>query len=472
MIQRLLFFLLIISISTYFLVITPGCANMLPPTGGPRDSLPPELIEVNPDDSTRNFTGKRITFVFDEFVQLDNPVANVLVSPTPKNPPEIKSKLRTVTVELKDTLEENTTYTIDFGNSIKDINEQNTLRDFSYLFSTGSTLDSLEFIGKVILAETGEIDSTLTVLLHRNLDDSAVAKDRPRYRARLDRQGNFRFTNLPHGVFAVYAISDKGGGLNYLSREQLFGFLDQPVNIDSNTPPVTIYAYQAPKDTTSSVPAIRSTAIRGAPSVADRRLRIETNLVDGQLDLLKNLEIRFPATPLRYFDSSKVQFLNESFNPVTGYRFTLDTSRQKVTLQYNWAPYWQYHLIIDKDFAEDTLGRKLLRSDTLSFRTRKETEYGEVRLRFPNLDLQRNPVLLFVQNNTIVQSHVFTSKQFNARLFNPGEYQLRILYDDNKNGKFDPGEFFGVRRQPERVVTIERRITIKPNWVNEVDINL
>lgn len=443
---------------------------MLPPTGGPRDSLPPELIDVNPGDSSRNFTGKKITFVFDEFIQLDNVLAKVLVSPTPKVFPTITSRLRTLTVELKDTLEENTTYTIDFGDAVRDINEQNSLRDFSYLFSTGPILDSLQLTGNVILAETGEVDSTLTVLLHRHLDDSAVIKDRPRYRARLDREGNFRFTNLPQGVFAVYAIKDQGGG-GYQSQKQLFGFLDKPVTIDSATPPVTIYAYEGEKDTTKAT-AIRPTAVRGAPSGADRRLRIEANLVDGQLDLLKNLEIRFPAAPLRYFDSSKVQFLNESFTPLTGHRFLHDTTDQKITLQYNWAPYSQYHLIVDKDFAEDTMGRKLLKNDTLSFRTRKENEYGEVRLRFPNIDLQRNPVLLFVQNNSIVHTHVFTSRQFNSRLFNPGEYQLRILYDDNKNEKWDPGEFFGVRRQPERVVTIERRITIKPNWVNEVDINL
>jgi len=468
--HRALLILFSLSITLYFLLIAQGCANMIPPSGGPRDSLPPTLVNVNPSDSARNFGGKKITFVFDEFVQLDNVQANVLISPTPKVFPTINARLRTLTVDLKDTLEPNTTYTIDFGNAIRDINEQNAIRNFTYLFSTGSSLDSFELTGKVILAESGETDSTLIVLLHRNLDDSAVIKERPRYRARLDGNGNFRFRNLPAGTFAVYALKDEGSAM-YLQKTQLFAFLQAPVTINSSTEPVTLFAYSAP-DPRPTTPAARAITVRTSPSAQERRLRLDANLVDGELDLLKNLEINFPSAPLKYFDSSKVRFVNENFSPLTGYRYLRDTSNQKISLQYNWVANTQYHLIVDKDFAEDSSGRKLLKLDTLSFKTRKENEYGEVRLRFPNIDLQKNPVLLFMQNNSIAHTHIFTSNTFNARLFRPGEYELRILYDENKNGKWDPGEFFTMRRQPEKVLSIPRRVIIKPNWLNEVDINL
>src|SRR5690242_11362309 len=104
------------SVVTAFIISTTqsGCANQIPPTGGPRDSLPPVLLHVAPGDSTLGFTGKKVVLNFNEYVQLDNAQKNVLINPTPKNMPTIEQKLRTISVTLRDTLEENTTYTIDF----------------------------------------------------------------------------------------------------------------------------------------------------------------------------------------------------------------------------------------------------------------------------------------------------------------------------------------------------------------------
>jgi hypothetical protein len=177
--------------------LNTGCANQIPPTGGVRDSLPPILISARPADSSRNFTGKKIVFEFNEFVTVENATQNLLVSPTPKISPEVVSKLHTVTLTIKDTLEPNTTYTYDFGNAIKDINESNILKNFSYTFSTGNKLDDLQFTGKVLLAESGLTDSTLIAVLYRKGEDSAVIKENPRYITRIDKEGNFHFKNLP-----------------------------------------------------------------------------------------------------------------------------------------------------------------------------------------------------------------------------------------------------------------------------------
>ena len=123
--------------------------------------------------------------------------------------------MNTITVKLKDTLEPNTTYTLNFGNAIKDVNEGNILKNFTYIFSTGTYIDSLELRGKVLLAETGETDTTLTVMLHTNKDDSAVVKEKPRYIAKVGRQGNFDFQNLPPETFYLYALKDEGGTHRY-----------------------------------------------------------------------------------------------------------------------------------------------------------------------------------------------------------------------------------------------------------------
>jgi len=140
---------------------SPGCANIIPPEGGPRDSLAPRAIAVRPADSTRNFSERRITFNFDEYVEVQNVQQNLVVSPLPKNMPIVEAKLKTVTVRIRDTLEPNTTYAFNFTKVIKDVNEGNEVKDFIYVFSTGQTIDSLELTGLVVLAENEKADSTL-----------------------------------------------------------------------------------------------------------------------------------------------------------------------------------------------------------------------------------------------------------------------------------------------------------------------
>lgn len=462
--------LLAIFFFTEFTGLT-GCANIVPPMGGPRDSLPPLIVSVSPKDSSLNFDARRITFVFNEFVQVDNNIQQtLLITPTPKIPPTVEGRLRTVTVQIKDTLEPNTTYTFNFGNAIKDVNESNPLTDFTYIFSTGPIIDSLTFTGKILVAETGVPDSTLFVWLHKNLEDSAVIKERPRYIARVDKDGNFLFRNLPPGTFALYGIKDDANSKRYLSKSQLFAFSDSPVVVSSNTTPVTLYAYAEP-DTGRTPPAL-SLGARARPTAStDRRLRLVPNLSNDQHDLLDTLIISAATDPFRFVDSSKISLRNAQFEPVT-FSVITDTAKKKFSIFHTWQENTQYHLILDKDFAEDTAGKRLLRNDTISFKTKKESEYGMVRLRFPNLDLSKNPVLLMIQNNQVVLSHPFQSKEYYARLVKPGDFELRILYDTNKNGRWDAGEFFKTRRQPERVVPISRRITVKANWDNEVDITL
>src|SRR5690242_16994874 len=238
-----LFFLIILSISK--IVVLCGCANIIPPEGGPRDTIPPVILKVSPSDSTRNFTGKTIVFTFDEFVELDNVAENLLVSPLPKHNPDVSSKLKTVTIKIKDSLEANTTYSFDFGKAVKDFTEGNPVKDFTYTFTTGQYFDSLQLQGHVILAETGKIDTTLIVMLHTNARDSAVVINRPRYIAKLDSKGRFLFKNLPPKTFYIYALKDENGTLRYLQDKLLFGFADKPVTVQAKTEDLTLYAYAA-----------------------------------------------------------------------------------------------------------------------------------------------------------------------------------------------------------------------------------
>ena len=470
--HRLLFILIAFSILVMSITGGSGCANIIPPAGGPKDSIPPKLESATPGDSALNFKSTRITFTFDEYVEVQDIQDQLLVSPTPRISPSVDWRLNTVTVRIRDSLEPNTTYTFNFGNAIRDINEANPVKDFTYTFSTGPYIDSLEFSGNVLLAETGKVDSTLIVMLHSNMDDSAVIKEKPRYFSKLDSRGRFVFRNLPAKTYRVYALKDDGRTMRYFDNKQLFAFADAPVIISDTTKPITLYAYS----TVSDKPATGTggTSIggrtRGSIPTAERRLKIGTNLVADQQDLLSNLILSFDL-PLRVFDSTKLSLrMDSSFTPVPDYRIIRDTSGKKLELVNKWKENTQYHLILQKDFAEDTAGKKLLKDDTVSFRSRRLADYGEVRIRFRNLDLSKNPVLVFVLNGTVTQTFPLTGIEFSQPLFLPGDYELRIIFDENRNGRWDPGEFFEKHQQPEKVVPIERRVNIKPNWENEFEI--
>ncbi|MBL7737812.1 MAG: Ig-like domain-containing protein [Chitinophagaceae bacterium] len=460
------------AVTLFALIITtggPGCANIIPPEGGFRDTLGPVLLKANPRDSTLNFQGNKITLTFDEFVQLDNFMQNVLVSPIPRSVPNANYKLNTVTIRLRDSLEANTTYSIDFGNAIKDVNEGNIMKGFRYVFSTGPSIDSLSFGGNVLLAESGKADSTLIVILHKSSQDSAILKEKPRYMAKLNGKGGFLFSNLPADTFYVYAMKDDSRTYRY-DAKKLFAFADSPIVAQNNTPQKTLYAYVTAKATETT--SATSSGTTGQRNAADKRLKFQTTTTASKQDLLKKFSFTFER-PLRQFDSSKVRFATDTvFTPIRNYSWSLDSTKKKLALNYTWSENTLYHLILEKEFATDTLGQQMLRPDTITFITMKNSDYGKLAIRFRNLDMAKNPVLQFVQSETVTASFPLNAVTFSQELFPPGEYDLRILQDANKNGVWDPGEFFGRHRQPELVTPVQRKISVKPNWENEFEIAL
>jgi hypothetical protein len=450
-----------------------GCANIIPPSGGPRDSLPPTLLKAEPGMNALHVTDKKIVLNFDEYIDLKDVRNNLIVSPVPRILPTVTSHLKVVTIEMRDTLRPNTTYALNFGRAVTDVNEGNVLKNFTYAFSTGSYVDSLRYSGRVLMAYTGKPDSTLIAMLHDKLYDSAVAKERPRYIARVDSSGNFTFTHVKPGIYALFALKDETGTHEYTSKAQTFAFADSPVDLSKSTAPLLLYAYE---DTTSNAfKKPKKLLLPAAPKKEDKdkpkRLLIATNTPGGSLSLHNQFEMIF-NTPLKYYDSTKIHFTNDSFQNFTQYHWMLDSTGKKLTLTQAWKPGTRYHLILEKDFAEDTLGDRLLKADTISFSTKKESDYGNLRLRFRNLDLSRHPILLFFQSDKLFLTYkIGSSLRYNNKLFEPADYQLRILYDTNQNGIWDPGNYYD-HLQPEIAVPLKNKISVRANWDNEVDITL
>jgi hypothetical protein len=450
--------------STLFICATggSGCANMIPPQGGLKDTLPPVLLNAVPADSTLNFRGARITLTFDEFIDLQDVQGNLLFTPIFENPPVVEARLRTVTIRLRDSLEANTTYTFDFGNALRDINEGNISRNFVYRMSTGPALDSLQLSGTVVNAENGAADSTMIVVLHSSFDDSAVFKSRPRYVSRVNRNGVFQFTALPRDTFAIYAIGDAGIMRRYTSPTQAFAFTDSAVVSGQDS--VRLFAYKEVAGNGAQRPA--TTAATVGNTAADRRLRFTTNATGNQQDLTSDFKLVFER-PLRQFDSAKVRlFTDSTFDPAPPYRWAADSTGKEWRLQTSWIPDKNYHLIMAQDFATDTLGRQLLKADTVSFRARRLDEYGALNIELRSADTTQNPVLQFVQNDNVVFSVPISSGRFVQQLFLPGDYTLRLLYDRNGNGRWDAGRFFGTRSQPEIASPFPQKITVKKDQEN------
>ncbi|MEP6676277.1 MAG: Ig-like domain-containing protein [Ferruginibacter sp.] len=459
--RNLLYIFSIITIVTAFYITGSGCAQIGAPTGGPRDTIAPVLVNASPKLQSVNVTGNKITLSFNEYVELKDVQNNVLISPLPIKAPSVDYKLKTVTVKLKDTLQPNTTYTVDFGNAIVDINEGNPFRRFTYVFSTGKFIDSLSLTGKIILAETGKADSTIIAMLYRNADDSSVRKRKPDYVARLDSGGNYNFNNLPSGNFKLYALRDGDGGKTYNSKSEMFAFADQVINTGTtNTAPV-MYAFEEQKE----IKIVPGPTIRTA---ADKKLKYTSSLLSGSQSLLNDINITFNR-PLKILDTNKIRITDTSYVPVASSSFKLDSSRKILTIKNKWAEDNPYRLIIDKESVKDSADNFLAKSDTLKFNTKKLTDYGSIVLRFTGLNISKHPVLQFIQNDEIKFSYALTSNEWSNKLFEPGEYELRILYDDNNNGKWDPGNY-SKKQQPEKAIALPQKLAIRGNWENERDV--
>ncbi|WP_308770266.1 Ig-like domain-containing protein [uncultured Bacteroides sp.] len=215
-----------------FLLVIIGfyaCASTGMPDGGPYDETPPKFVRATPEPNATNNKRKKISIEFDEYIKLDKPSEKVIISPPQKEAPEVKVSGHRVLVEFFDTLQENTTYTIDFGDAIVDNNEDNPLGNFAYAFSTGAHIDTMEVSGTVLNAENLEPVKGIQVGLHKNLEDSAFVKLPFDRISRTDSRGHFTIRGVAPGKYRIYALMD--GNQNYLfdSKTEAIAFLDSLV---------------------------------------------------------------------------------------------------------------------------------------------------------------------------------------------------------------------------------------------------
>ena len=462
MIKRVIYFIVIAFIGQICSLFIIGCAQIGSPTGGPKDTAAPVLIKAIPSNNQTNFSGNKITLTFDEYVDLQDVQSNLLVSPSPKNNPSINSNLKTITIKLKDSLLPNTTYGINFSNAIKDINEGNVLSNFVYTFSTGEYIDSLKIEGKVMMAETGKIDSTLNVLLYKNTSDTEVTTRRPDYVAKLKGDGSFTFKNLPSGNFNIYALKDGDGNKYYNAATEPFGFFNTEINpLDSNDK-IQLFAYSEKKQDASTAPTVRNEK--------EKRLKLANNFIYGKQDLLNTLQLS-SILPLKIFDADSIILMDTNFVKIKDYSIGIDSSRKKISIDYKWPSNQPFNLVVLKNGLSDSSGLKLFKNDTIKFYTKSISEYGSLKITFKNIDLTQHPILYFLDGENVKNTFNIQNENWENKMMLPGDFGLRILYDKNNNGQWDPGNY-KLKLQPENTISLPEKINIKADWENEREIVL
>lgn len=209
-------------------MLLAACASIGRPEGGARDELPPVFVRSNPEKGSLNFTGNKVSIYFDENVKMEDVVNKVVVSPVQKQPPSISANGKHLSVEFRDTLLPNATYTIDFSDAIRDLNEGNILDGFAFDFSTGETRDSLAISGMLFEARNLEPAQGVIVGVYSNLSDTAITTLPFERIAKTNQYGQFVIQNLAPGTYNVYAVNDLNRDYHW-DRSEDVAFLGRTV---------------------------------------------------------------------------------------------------------------------------------------------------------------------------------------------------------------------------------------------------
>ena len=207
-----------------------SCARMGQPDGGWYDDTPPRVVHTDPADKGTGVKSKKVTITFDEFIKLEDATSKVVISPPQIEPADIKASGKKIVVELKDSLMDNTTYTIDFSDAISDNNEGNPMGNYTYSFSTGERIDTFEVSGNVLDATNLEPIKGILVGLYDDLSDTVFAR-KPFIRvSRTDSRGRFVIRGIAPGTYRVYALQDADGNYIYSQKSEMLAFSHETFN--------------------------------------------------------------------------------------------------------------------------------------------------------------------------------------------------------------------------------------------------
>jgi hypothetical protein len=494
--------------------MSSGCANITAPTGGQRDTIPPRLVSVMPQDSLLNTKIKKIELYFDEYITVSDAAKEVELSPMLPIAPSVTGLNKHVVVKIVDSLlEDSTTYTISFGSAVKDLHEGNPFRRYTYVFSTGPYFDSLQLQGQVIDAATGLPDSGgVTVELYGAAEtDSAIVQHKPKYITKADAKGIFRFKGLPKRNFHIHALKDANGNYMYDGpiAGEMIAFNDSFVTSgDTSRPKVLLKIFAEIPDTADKKKLSKSKEDRLDKRNKPKKdegltysVNVDTaNVEKRSFDINQTINVTFNAAPVLNTDKIMLSYDSADVTIDPDLVFVLDSTPAhvlhiKTTLSENAV----YTLRLAKGFAKDTSGAEIMPARFV-FRTMDQTDYGKFKIHLPSKYLQkfkntwdtvsvvraaddtvvrkvryRNPnpefpgyVLKVTRDNDSVYQKPITDTIVSLSRLKPGKYIFRVVVDKNGNGQWDTGDLFE-KIQPEEVIPYPTPADLKANWENVFD---
>jgi uncharacterized protein (DUF2141 family) len=513
-----------------------SCANQTTPTGGPKDDKAPKLLNSNPSNNSKNFDRTILEFEFDEDIQTNNPNEEILITPTvgKKTKFMVKRNKLVITPELP--WKENTTYNINFREGVQDITERNRPENLQVAFSTGPEIDSLYIKGTLREALKETIPENITVALYQS-DTFNIYKHVPTYFTKSNKKGEYQINNLKEGAYTLYAFQDKNKNLKVDSRSEKFGFLANPVILDTTyrSKKYEIRSMQVdtrnPKVTTIRNSEIKSRIRLNKPidslvierqnndtisyHYADNQAEIDiyhylhnTDSIPINIRVIDSLSQRMDT--IIYVKKGEAKFIKEDFKS-SRISEVIDYTNNKIVMEYAFnkslqtidldSVYLQldsinrttitksnilinpikkratlfipiktdtankYTLYLGKGafISNESDSSKSLKS-AVSIRNKEDlgTLLIEVSTTIPNYIIQ------LLDKDGKISSSVKNVKKHTFLNIEPGEYKLRIHIDENKNGKWDPGNIANLK-DPEKMEFYKNSegkisIPIRANW--------
>jgi uncharacterized protein (DUF2141 family) len=353
------------------LILCVSCAKRGSITGGLKDTIAPTLKSSFPENYSVNFKGNKIKLVFDENIKLKNLNKQLIISPPMKNEPLIipTTPTKTLTITINDTLSPNTTYSLNFGQSIADNNEGNPFNQFKYVFSTGDYIDSLALGGRVKDAYNKEVESFVSIMLYEaneKFNDSTIYKESPRYITNtLDSLKTFRLENLKTGNYHLIALKDNNGNNKFNPKSERIGFSKQIIKIPNDT----VFELELFKETLP-FKAFKPTQASGNRVLLGYEGKIRKNETPKIILKNKNEILPIVVTKLAKKDSLQVWF-----KPLKTDSLSLHIEKDKYKKDFSFKI---------KNQKSDTLNLKAVQSGILNFRERFTLESSTPLVHFDN----------------------------------------------------------------------------------------
>lgn len=510
-----------------------GCASIQKPQGGPRDRTPPKLLLATPMNPTRNFKGKTIKLDFDEYFKLVNQFQEITISPTLEKPLDLKIRQKSLVIDIKDTLTKNTTYVINFGKGIADVNESNVMKNFTYVFSTGPHIDSLSMSGQVTDNQTNEKVKDATVMIFPLSQDSLFGKKKPAIYTTTDSSGTFTLANLHDGDYRIYALKEQAPNKIYDKDDELIAFSKNPVHLTKDTLNIKLNLFKQTPDKFRVIdrhfdpdgkmvfifnkPLVEPSLKINYPAALDEQKIVDFSKTrDTALLYLKNM--KFDSISVSFLDKgvlldtvTRTKSANETYTrtlalaynmsydnklkPGTDFVITaaqpiesIDASRiflledsvtkavtvtkdpanpRKMILKYKWKQGAKYQVTFSEGSFTNMYGdvnKRLVRQ----FELDKPENYGSIILTVNIADTSRHYIVEFLNSaKQVIQTDIIkktTVIKYNNYI--ASKYTVRVVYDDNNNGRWDSGN---VKKglYPEYIFVVQKSYNIKPNWEAE-----